>query len=365
MKGRLYRGMLHYQGVTLHTASSGSVSGLDSLWLHLECDGVFGTGEVRLNIRYLHGYSEQQVLDNLTHWLNTLNWHTTPSAMLEAVHHADSTLLAPARMVVDIALHDLLARQQGQSLAAWLGHPDSACAFPTNQTLFWGSEQQLLDQAQHYVDRGFTQLKLRTGVADFATDLRRLTALRERFGSSISLAIDVNGQWSPEQAQAYFLQLRPLQLSYIEQPLAPADDSRLGELSALGIPIMLDESLNSPAAITRLIEADGQLRGHLKLVKMGGIAPLLDAARQLQLAGVPFMVGQMNEGHVATAAALQVCRVLQPVWGELYGADGLTDDPASGLFYHDGTVRVAESAGLGVVFNPAQATFIQEWNYAN
>jgi L-alanine-DL-glutamate epimerase-like enolase superfamily enzyme len=32
----------------------------------------------------------------------------------------------------------------------------------------------MLAQAQRYVDRGFTQLKLRTGVADFATDLARL-----------------------------------------------------------------------------------------------------------------------------------------------------------------------------------------------
>lgn len=129
----------------------------------------------------------------------------------------------------------------------------------------------MLAQAQRYVDRGFTQLKLRTGIADFATDLARLQKLRLRFGQQISLAIDVNGQWSLAQAHAAFPYLRELNLSYIEQPLSPANDSQLAELYGYGIPIMLDESLNSESAITRLIAAKGALWGHLKLVKLGGL----------------------------------------------------------------------------------------------
>ncbi|SXF92348.1 muconate cycloisomerase [Klebsiella variicola] len=267
-------------------------------------------------------------------------------------------------MVLDMALHDLLARQQGVSVAAWLGARDGLPAWHTNQTLFWGSERQMLEQAQRYVVRGFTQLKLRTGVADFATDLARLQRLRQRFGQQISLAIDVNGQWSLAQAHAAFPSLRELKLSYIEQPLSPANDSQLAELYAYGIPIMLDESLNSDAAITRLIAAKGALWGHLKLVKLGGLAPTLAAANRLRLADVPFMIGQMNEGHAATAAALQLCRVVQPAFAELYGADGLTDDPVSGLEYRNGLVTVNDSPGLGVQFNAAQAHLLQEFTHA-
>ena len=222
----------------------------------------------------------------------------------------------------------------------------------------------MLEQAQRYVVRGFTQLKLRTGVADFATDLARLQRLRQRFGQQISLAIDVNGQWSLAQAHAAFPSLRELKLSYIEQPLSPANDSQLAELYAYGIPIMLDESLNSDAAITRLIAAKGALWGHLKLVKLGGLAPTLAAANRLRLADVPFMIGQMNEGHAATAAALQLCRVVQPAFAELYGADGLTDDPVSGLEYRNGLVTVNDSPGLGVQFNAAQAHLLQEFTHA-
>lgn len=364
MKATLFRGELHYEGVTLHTAASGAIGALDTLWLRLDDGDCQGTGEVRLNIHYLHGYSAEQVLRNVTQALAHRDWTLSPQAMLTAIQAPDATLLAPTRMLIDMALHDLLARRAGLSLPQWLGAGATAPGYHTNQTLFWASEQQMLAQAKRYVARGFTRLKLRTGVADIATDLSRLRKLRDTFGAGISLAIDVNGQWSLQQAHAVFPALRQLDLSYVEQPLAAKDDRLLPQLSEFGVPIMLDESLNSPAAIDRLIDANGALWGHLKLVKLGGVAPTLAAARRLQAANIPFMIGQMNEGHAATAAALQLCRVVQPQFAELYGADGLIDDPVTGLTYADGEIRVADSYGLGVHFDAARATFLQEFSYA-
>lgn len=360
MKVQLWRGELHYAGLTLHTAASGAINALDTLWLQLD-DAI---GEVRLNTQYLHGYSAEQVLQDVNRAL--AQWRSTdcPQTLLDQLHANPTALLAPTRMLLDMALHDLLAKRAQQSLAQWLGAPTSGPAFATNQTLFWGSEAQMVQQARHYVDRGFTQLKLRTGVADFDTDLARLQRLRAEFGSRISLAIDVNGQWSLQQALQALPRLCELELSYVEQPLAVAEDAQLSKLSAFGMPIMLDESLNSAAAIDRLIAAQGQLWGHLKLLKLGGIAPTLAAARRLQAAGVPFMIGQMNEGHAATAAALQLCRVVQPQFAELYGADGLTDDAVSGLRYQHGNVEVQGSYGLGVHFDATRATFLKEFSDA-
>ncbi|AMG56254.1 mandelate racemase/muconate lactonizing enzyme family protein [Pantoea vagans] len=357
MKITLWRGELHYTGVTLHTAASGAINALDTLWLQLD-DAI---GEVRLNISYLHDYSAKQVLQDVTRALSEWNRVDDAQTLLKGIHAADAGLLAPTRMLLDMALHDLLAKRAKQSLAQWLGAAPCAASFATNQTLFWGSEAQMLQQAHGYVERGFTHLKLRTGVADITTDLARLQRLRAEFGADISLAIDVNGQWTLEQAQRAFPTLRELDLSYVEQPLAVSNDVQLSQLSTFGVPLMLDESLNSAAAINRLIAADGALWGHLKLVKLGGIAPTLAAARRLQAADVPFMIGQMNEGHAATAAALQLCLVLQPQFAELYGADGLTDDPVSGLHYPHGCVQVTDSYGLGVQFDATRATFLKEF----
>jgi hypothetical protein len=85
MKAQLFRGDLHYADVTLHTAASGPVTALDTLWLRLEDQGVTGIGEVRLNIRYLHGYREEQVLNNLLQILRRWDWRQAPAARLAAL----------------------------------------------------------------------------------------------------------------------------------------------------------------------------------------------------------------------------------------------------------------------------------------
>ncbi len=75
------------------------------------------------------------------------------------------------------------------------------------------------------------------------------------------------------------------------------------------------------------------------------------------------MIGQMNEGAAATAAALHVACATSPDFAELYGADGLIDDPASGVSYAAGTVRASHASGLGVAFDAAATHLIGDFRY--
>ncbi len=75
------------------------------------------------------------------------------------------------------------------------------------------------------------------------------------------------------------------------------------------------------------------------------------------------MIGQMNEGAAATAAALNVACATSPAFAELYGADGLIDDPASGVSYAAGTVHTSHAAGLGVAFDAAATQLIGDFRY--
>jgi L-alanine-DL-glutamate epimerase-like enolase superfamily enzyme len=70
----------------------------------------------------------------------------------------------------------------------------------------------------------------------------------------------------------------------------------------------------------------------------------------------------MNEGAIATAAAVHVAAAVAPRFRELYGADGLVDDPASGLSYEDGRVRIADGRGLGIAFDPSGTRIIEEYD---
>lgn len=346
---RLMTAEQHYPpGLTLHTASSGAVPALHALYLVVRRNGeLIATGEVRTNIEYLSGVPEARLIRQAQELTAALDWRAEPEAILERLPEAARSYSAPARALIDCTLHDWLSRRANQPLVEWLGGALTS-GWPTNQTLFWGDDDSLEAQARDYVARGFRSLKLRVGIGAFEGDLRRIRRVRDAVGEGIELALDANGRWSLDDAMANFARLEPLGIAYVEQPLPAGDWAALARLqSACGVPIMLDESVGGPEDIASLLALDRPPSAHLKLVKMGGIAPLVAAARQLTGAGIEVMVGQMNEGGLATAAAVHCAMLLRPQHAELYGADGLIDDPASGLTYEDGRAVLPAVPGLG------------------
>jgi L-alanine-DL-glutamate epimerase-like enolase superfamily enzyme len=363
MRASFHRAMLHYGGgLMLHTASSGPVSGLDALYLHLDDGDIVGTGEVRINIAYLNGLSAEAVEQEAIAVFKAIDWSSQPDALL-----ADMAMLkgvnAPVRMLLDGALHDLVSRRAGLPLAHWLGgDPARPIRYATNQTLFISSSERFAEQADAYVSRGFRDLKVRVGSNGFSEDMARLESLRARFGSKIKLAIDANGAWTFYEALENLSALAPIDLAYVEQPIAAGNWSALSELAGKSaIPLMLDESVAGQSDVDTIIAAEGRLWAHLKLVKMGGVAPTMNAATRLRAAGIPFMIGQMNEGGLATAAALHVACAAQPQFAELYGADGIENDPATGLSYENGSVSGTRSPGLGLEFDASKARLIREF----
>ncbi len=359
---RLYAAELHYEaGIRLHTATSGAIDALNEVYLVVEEDGrVLAAGGVRTNITYLTGVPEPHLHHAIVTLVDALDWKRSLIDLHRDLSAFENRAHGAARALLDCALLDGLARQEGKPLAVYLGaafRPDCA----TNQTLFWGSDDQLERIVRRHLDAGFRTLKLRVGVRTFADDLRRLRLVREIAGKTVTLAIDVNGTWSASEARGNLKALVPLQLDYVEQPIAAGDWDAMAALAAASpIPIMLDESLASSADIEALASRRAAPLAHLKLVKLGGITPLIAAARLLAASGIGIMVGQMNEGALATAAAAHAALVVQPVYAELYGAYGLVDDPASGLAYRQGAVVLAARPGLGVDLDPARLPVLWE-----
>ncbi|MGQ7938559.1 mandelate racemase/muconate lactonizing enzyme family protein [Paraburkholderia sp. D1E] len=357
MLATLHRASLHYgDGLTLHTAASGSVGYLDALYLRLVEQDHVGIGEVRINIAYLNGLAPETVITDAHAALAQIDWRRDARALVETSGEWLARFCAPVRMMIDSALCDLYAQQCGVSVAQMFGaHGEQPTMWRSNQTLFWSSDETMLARAARYLERGFNDLKLRVAIGTFDDDLRRIDLLKTRFGDCIMLSVDANGQWLPGECPARFAALAARAVEYVEQPIAAGDWTNLRRLAQMSpLMLMLDESLQSDADIDTLCGFAGlPVAAHLKLVKLGGIASTIGAARRLSAAGIPLMIGQMNEGAAATAAALQVCCATAPRWAELYGADGLLDDPVSGLSYRTGTVCAAGHTGLGVSFDAA------------
>ena len=357
MQIRLYRSLLTYAGLTVHTASSGPVPGLDTLHIELDDGRHRAVGEARINCAYLNGYEPEDLLRRSREAIGGFDWQAPPQAIRAAV--AASGLPGPVRMLLDIALWDLEARRAGLPLAHLLAGEARALSHDTNQTLFLSSHEAFDRQVALYLSRGFRDLKLRVG-QDIEADCARHARIRAAHGETVKLAADANGAWTAAEAPARLAALSRFGLAYVEQPIAAGDWDAMVRLAAgAPMPVMLDESLACEADVgtlaARAAAASGRLQGHLKLIKLGGLTPALAAARALAAAGIPFMIGQMNEGAVATAAALHLAVATRPLHAELYGADGLVNDPAEGLTYADGKVAVRDAPGLGLNFRASSA----------
>ena len=342
-------------GFALHTATSGAVPMLSEMRVVVEEGGrLVALGASRTNIAYLTGVPQAALEAEILDAAPRLDWSLPWDRFVAAL----PALSAPARMLFEMAAADGAAREAELPLAVWLGGTQ-ATSTPTNQTLFWSDDATLLARAEAYVARGFCELKLRIAVTDFSDDLRRLALLRDRFGDRVTLSADANGRWSAAEAPARLAALAPLAVDYLEQPLPAADwaaSARLADESP--IRLMFDEGLGSMSAVARLAKTRAVPLGHLKLAKLGGLDRLMAAGRQLREAGIGVMVGQMNEGAVSTLAIAHAAVALDAPLRELYGADGLVNDPAGALRYQDGALHLPPGPGIGLAAHPMPADSI-------
>ena len=362
MRLTLHTATLHYKpGITVFTALSGAMAGIEELYLEIEgADGFRGVGEVRANIAFLSGIAAEAVPGAIRALVQTLPWSDAPDEVLATLPRIGPDVPALARAVVELALLDGIARRDGVPVAALLGGGATVPPCRSNNCLFGGTTMDaMLASARAYVDEGFTDLKLRLGVESFDADLERLRALRAAVGDGIHLAVDSNGSWTESEAIERLRRMAPFGVSYAEQPTRPGDWAAFEAVArASPIPLMLDEGLRGSGDVERLMRLGSPHLAHLKIAKAGSLRSLVEDARRLAGAGVDCMVGQMNEGAIATAAAVHGAVAAGSRHAELYGAYGLIDDVAEGVTYAGGKAVLAGGTGLGTRFHAERASVL-------
>jgi L-fuconate dehydratase len=84
------------------------------------------------------------------------------------------------------------------------------------------SDDKLRRLAQEAVDAGWTHLKLKVG-SDLEDDIRRCRVVREVVGDQITLMLDANQVWEPDQAIEWMKHLAEFEPWFIEEPTSPDD----------------------------------------------------------------------------------------------------------------------------------------------
>jgi L-alanine-DL-glutamate epimerase-like enolase superfamily enzyme len=205
---------------------------------------------------------------------------------------------------------------------------------------------------------GFKQIKVKVGIAGH-DDVARLRSIRKRVGRNMDIRIDANEAWSSSDAVQRILELKPFDISAVEQPVAHEEVACLAEVrKQTGLPIMLDESLCGQVDAERAADGGWCDLFNIRLSKCGGFIPSLRLAQFARARGLGYQLGcQIGETALLSAAGRHFAanvRELRYVEGsydrhlvrEALGTRNLT-------FGWGGWARALAGPGLGVEVDPA------------
>ncbi|MFH1439241.1 MAG: enolase C-terminal domain-like protein [Candidatus Woesearchaeota archaeon] len=147
--------------------------------------------------------------------------------------------------------------------------------------------EALVKKARLYKKDGFDIVRVKVGELDFEKDLERVKMLHEIWQGKPAIWLDVNQSWSMPDAIRYFNELEPYDIIMVEQPLpANAYEDHAELRKHTSIPIMIDEGVQTPDDLDKVIETECADAVNLKFLKLGSIfvtAAEVERARQAGL----------------------------------------------------------------------------------
>ena len=209
----------------------------------------------------------------------------------------------------------------------------------------------------------FRDYKLKVG-ADADHDEANLAEVNRQLGRGLrrrrgptrrTLRVDANGAWDLEEAVRRAPAMARWHVISVEQPLAKGDEDALADLRRrTSIPIMLDESLLTPAGAERLVRGGQVDLFNIRVSKNGGLVQSLRLAQLAHRSGLDFQLGCMvGETGVLSAAGrvfLELvgrrARFSEGSYGRFLLRSDVTRQRLS--FGYGGFVRAMTGPGLGV-----------------
>jgi L-alanine-DL-glutamate epimerase-like enolase superfamily enzyme len=254
-----------------------------------------------------------------------------------------------AKGALDTALHDLVARRAGTTLAAYLAGPlgTPATRLPTDVTL---AADAAPDLAAERLNAGFTVLKVKVG--GDPSDVDRVVRIRQAAGPQAVLRVDANQAYDAETAVRLVTAWEDAGagLELVEQPVPSWDLAGLAWVrSRVATPVMADESVFDRHDLARVAAAGAADLVNVKLAKCGGVTPALDLLARAAAYGLGTMLGTMMESQVGVGAAAAVAAAVgTTAVDDLDAAWWLERSPvAGGIRYDAGQVVLPDRPGLG------------------
>lgn len=257
-----------------------------------------------------------------------------------------------AKSAVQTALLDAQGKRLGVPVSTLLGGAVRE-RLPTLWTLASGDTGRDIEEAEALLEaRRHNTFKLKIGRRPVAEDVAHVSRIKAALGDRARVTVDVNQAWSEADAGPGIARLEANGVDLIEQPLPRDQRAGLARLAARFIvPIMADESINTPEDVIELARLGGTDVVALKTSKSGGLYEVLRTAAVADAAGMTLYGGTLLEGSIGTIAAAHAFATLPRLgWGtELFGPLLLTGDiVANPPVYRDFGLELPTGPGLGL-----------------
>lgn len=247
------------------------------------------------------------------------------------VHEQDIDKNPAAWCALELALLDLLARDNKQPVEGLLGLPPLVGPFVYSVVLGATGPKQFSETLARYQKIGMSDYKIKLS-GDVDRDRGNLAVLRSAGIVPAQVRADANNLWSNLDVAQNYLKSLDYPFAAIEEPLKPGQFSDLVELAeALATRIVLDESITQENQLAQLPGAPERWIVNLRVSKMGGLLRSFGVVSRCRQIGLAIIVGaQVGETSLLTRAALIVAQAARDIVIAQEGAFGtllLESDP--------------------------------------
>ncbi len=253
-----------------------------------------------------------------------------------------------AKSAFDMALYDIAAKAAKQPLYAFLGGQRKP--IESDLTIGIDTPEKMAETAIAFKEKGVNIIKVKLG-KDAATDIERISKIRQAIGNSIKLRIDANQGWSYEDACMALKALGAFDIEFCEQPMRKWNDELLPALRNISpVPLMADESVFTHYDAERLIRNKACDYVNIKFAKSGGIREALLINEVCEKQDIPCMMGGMLESRLALTAKVHFAMAMDNI--RFYDLDtcllGHRIDPVTGGVQYQGMhLFLTDEPGIG------------------
>ena len=196
-------------------------------------------------------------------------------------------ILTMAFAAIDMATWDLLGNALHKPLYQLLGGSYKEVPSYESSGLSISTVSDVLSQAQDFVAKGNTRMKVRLGYETVGEEINLIRELRNHFGNGIEIMVDYNQALSVDQAFERCTKLDSLELLWIEEPILADMLEVSAELTrAIDTPIQIGENLWSLTEFERALNLQSSKYLMPDVAKIGGATQWLRAAKRAEIHGV-------------------------------------------------------------------------------